>query len=162
MKTETAAFTKKIQLDHNTGSHLVIKETKRRWKFLISLIIGIIVFIVIALFLPRFLHPRNLKNILVQSSTLGLMAIGMTLVYIIGGMDLSIPSVMAMSENSWSPGIKEWRRSDNQYSDNPARRQPDRYDQRFLGIQTQDDTFCCDFGNDAGDVRCFNMDYEFG
>ena len=55
------------------------------------------VLLIISLFVPRFFHPRNLKNILVQSSTLGLMAIGMTLVYLIGGMDLSIPSVMAMS-----------------------------------------------------------------
>jgi ribose transport system permease protein len=51
----------------------------------------------IYLLIPQFFNIRNLKNILVQSSTLGLMAIGMTLVYLIGGMDLSIPSVMAFS-----------------------------------------------------------------
>lgn len=57
----------------------------------------ILTLILVYIFVPRFFNPRNLKNILVQSSTLGIMAIGMTLVYLTGGMDLSIPSVMALS-----------------------------------------------------------------
>lgn len=75
------------------------KMNKRKWflgKILMAVAV-LVVLLLISLFVPRFFNPHNLKNILVQSSTLGLMAIGMTLVYLTGGMDLSIPSVMAMS-----------------------------------------------------------------
>ncbi len=47
-------------------------------------------------FAPNFFRPANLLNILVQSSALGLMAIGMTLVMITGGIDLSLPANMAL------------------------------------------------------------------
>ncbi len=45
----------------------------------------------------NFFTSRNIIGILVQSSSLGLMAIGMTLVLIVGGIDLSIPPIMALS-----------------------------------------------------------------
>jgi ribose/xylose/arabinose/galactoside ABC-type transport system permease subunit len=45
----------------------------------------------------HFFTANNLLNILLQSSALGFMAIGMTAVLITGGMDLSIPAVMALS-----------------------------------------------------------------
>ncbi|MBI9105284.1 MAG: ABC transporter permease [Spirochaetales bacterium] len=70
---------------------------KRRYRKIVTVVVVILIIAVIYIFVPRFFNPRNLKNILVQSSTLGLMAIGMTLVYLTGGMDLSIPSVMALS-----------------------------------------------------------------
>lgn len=41
-----------------------------------------------------FLEPANLLNILVQSSSLGIVAVGMTFVLITGGVDLSVGSVM--------------------------------------------------------------------
>ena len=53
--------------------------------------------VVLGFVVPHFLTVRNLVNILRQSSALGLMAIGMTLVLITGGIDLSIPPVMALS-----------------------------------------------------------------
>ena len=53
--------------------------------------------VLLAVFVPSFFTERNLVNVLVQASSLGLMAIGMALVMIGGGMDLSIPSVMALS-----------------------------------------------------------------
>jgi len=66
------------------------------WRRLILIAAVVAALLLLFVFTPRFFNPLNLKNILVQSSTLGLMAIGMTLVYLIGGMDLSIPSVMAL------------------------------------------------------------------
>jgi ribose transport system permease protein len=66
------------------------------WRKLIIIAAVAMAAILLLIYNPRFFNPRNLRNILVQSSTLGLMAIGMTLVYLIGGMDLSIPSVMAL------------------------------------------------------------------
>jgi ribose/xylose/arabinose/galactoside ABC-type transport system permease subunit len=65
--------------------------------FILALAFAIVAFLAIYFLIPQFFNIRNLKNILVQSSTLGLMAIGMTFVYLLGGMDLSIPAVMAFS-----------------------------------------------------------------
>ena len=50
-----------------------------------------------ALLSPYFLTPRNLLNVLDQVTVLGLLAIGMTLVIITGGIDLSVGSVLAFS-----------------------------------------------------------------
>lgn len=63
----------------------------------IALIILAIVLVLLAVFVPNFFTPRNIGNVLVQAAPLGLMAIGMTVVLITGGIDLSIPSVMSLS-----------------------------------------------------------------
>ncbi len=44
---------------------------------------------------PRFLDPQNVKNILSQNAPVGIIAVGMTLVMITGGFDLSVGSVYA-------------------------------------------------------------------
>jgi ribose/xylose/arabinose/galactoside ABC-type transport system permease subunit len=64
--------------------------------FLPILILGVVLTL-LALYVPSFFNSRNIVNIFVQASTLGLMAIGMSLVMVGGGIDLSIPSVMALS-----------------------------------------------------------------
>ena len=61
------------------------------------LILLVLVLVVLGLFVPYFLTTRNIINILLQSSALGLMALGMTVVLIVGGIDLSMPAVMAFS-----------------------------------------------------------------
>src|ERR1700721_88735 len=45
----------------------------------------------------RFLSPLNLTNILVQSSIMAVIAIGMTFVIIGGGFDLSVGSTVALA-----------------------------------------------------------------
>jgi ribose transport system permease protein len=45
----------------------------------------------------RFLEPANLVNILVQSSSVAIVAIGMTLVLLTGGIDLSVGSIMFLA-----------------------------------------------------------------
>ncbi len=64
-------------------------------------VLPIALFVAIVAFLGftvnHFFTVNNLLNILMQSSALGFMAIGMTAVLITGGMDLSIPAVMALS-----------------------------------------------------------------
>jgi ribose transport system permease protein len=42
----------------------------------------------------KFIEPRNLVNILIQSSAVGIVAIGMTFVLLTAGVDLSVGSVM--------------------------------------------------------------------
>jgi simple sugar transport system permease protein/ribose transport system permease protein len=50
-----------------------------------------------ALFTPNFATPSNLWNVLLQVSTVVLVAVGMTLVVSTGGIDLSVGSVMAIA-----------------------------------------------------------------
>ncbi len=50
-----------------------------------------------ALLTPKFLSPINLSNLLVQSSIMAVMAMGMTFVIVSGGFDLSVGSTVAFS-----------------------------------------------------------------
>src|SRR5438034_10162424 len=52
---------------------------------------------VTALLTDRFLSPLNLTNILVQSSIMAVIAIGMTFVIVGGGFDLSVGSTAALA-----------------------------------------------------------------
>lgn len=51
--------------------------------------------LVFAVLEPKFLSAYNIANIAEQSSALGLMTVGLALVLFLGGIDLSIPAVMA-------------------------------------------------------------------
>jgi ribose transport system permease protein len=53
--------------------------------------------VVTALMTNRFLSPLNLTNILVQSSIMAVIAMGMTFVIVGGGFDLSVGSTVALS-----------------------------------------------------------------
>ncbi len=53
--------------------------------------------IVFTCFTPKFLTGSNIMNILQQSTINGCVALGMTLVIITGGIDLSVGSIMALS-----------------------------------------------------------------
>ena len=53
-----------------------------------------VVFAVFGMLSATFLEPRNLVNILIQSSALAIVATGMTYVLVTGGVDLSVGSVM--------------------------------------------------------------------
>src|SRR5687768_6908151 len=59
-----------------------------------SLILFAAVFVVFGSMSSKFLEPQNLVNILIQSSAVGIVAIGMTLVLLTAGVDLSVGSVM--------------------------------------------------------------------
>lgn len=63
--------------------------------WIVVIVIGVIIALGIAV--PNFLSIRNILNIFITASTNGLMAIGLTLVMITSGIDLSSPSVMALS-----------------------------------------------------------------
>ena len=62
----------------------------------IPLITLVALCVVTALLTNRFLSPLNLTNILVQSSIMAVIAIGMTFVIIGGGFDLSVGSTVAL------------------------------------------------------------------
>ena len=52
--------------------------------------------IAIEFYAPNFFRYHNIINVLLQASLLGLLAIGMTIVMIVGGIDLSLPANMAL------------------------------------------------------------------
>ncbi|SFQ21287.1 ABC transporter permease [Tranquillimonas alkanivorans] len=54
-----------------------------------------------------FFDPQNFKNILVQTSTIGLIALGMTLVMINGNIDLSVGATLALAA-SLAIDIQGW------------------------------------------------------
>lgn len=63
-----------------------------------NLIILLVIFIIISAILsPNFLTVGNILNLLQQASIPGIVAIGMTLVILLGGIDLSVGSVLAFS-----------------------------------------------------------------
>lgn len=74
-------------------------ETRRRWTLIgqAPLLTLTALCILTALMTDRFLSPLNLTNILVQSSIMAVIALGMTLVIIGGGFDLSVGSTVALS-----------------------------------------------------------------
>jgi ribose transport system permease protein len=62
-----------------------------------SVLAALIVLIVImSLASPYFLEPQNIFNVMRNMSTISIIAIGMTMVIITGGIDLSVGSILAM------------------------------------------------------------------
>jgi ribose/xylose/arabinose/galactoside ABC-type transport system permease subunit len=66
-------------------------------RLIATVVVYLVVLGLLAGFAPSFFRLNNLINILVQTSTLGILAIGMAFVMIGGGIDLSMPANMAMS-----------------------------------------------------------------
>lgn len=63
----------------------------------LGIIIALIAVVVIfSMLSPVFLTRDNLTNIVIQSSITGIIAVGMTLVIILGGIDLSVGSTVAL------------------------------------------------------------------
>ncbi|SFL88857.1 ribose transport system permease protein [Salibacterium qingdaonense] len=77
------------------------KTEKRNWLSWLwaeySVIIAfVIIFVLAAVLNPRFLDINNQLNILMQVSIIGIVSLGMTMVMLSGGIDLSVGSVLAM------------------------------------------------------------------
>lgn len=61
-------------------------------------LIGLIIFsIIVSIFNPRFLSINNFLNVLRQTSINSVIAIGMTMVILTGGIDLSVGSILALT-----------------------------------------------------------------
>lgn len=70
---------------------------RRLVRVALPLVIACVLLVVLQRLAPNFFRPNNLMNILVQASSLGVMAIGLAFVMIGGGIDLSIPATMAFA-----------------------------------------------------------------
>ena len=62
-----------------------------------TLLVALVLFLVFGFTSANFLVPANLLNIVKQMSIVGIIAIGMTMVILIGGIDLSVGSVVLTS-----------------------------------------------------------------
>jgi ribose transport system permease protein len=60
----------------------------------VSLVLFVLVLLVFGLLAPQFLTATNLSNIIVQSASTGVVAIGMTFVLLTAGVDLSVGAIM--------------------------------------------------------------------
>ena len=70
---------------------------KKIWNQLGMLIVLVGISIILAIFAPNFTDTGNILNILKQSSVNGILAAGMTLVILTGGIDLSVGSTIALA-----------------------------------------------------------------
>jgi ribose transport system permease protein len=61
------------------------------------MIVIVIIGLILSFLSPVFLSPNNLRTVLLEISTNTYIALGMTLVMILGGIDLSVGSIVAMS-----------------------------------------------------------------
>ncbi|KAB2330633.1 ABC transporter permease [Bacillus mesophilum] len=82
----------------NQGSAMGSAKSRLTWIWSeYSVIIAfVIIFILAAIVNPRFLDINNQLNILMQVSIIGIVALGMTVVMLSGGIDLSVGSVLAL------------------------------------------------------------------
>lgn len=73
-------------------------KTNHRWLLFvlknISILLFIVIFIGFSLFSERFASARNFENIILSAADVGIVAIGMTLVLLTGGIDLSVGATM--------------------------------------------------------------------
>lgn len=74
------------------------KSLPQLWRTIIVLVVvNVTLAAILASLSGTFLSPRNIENLALRMSEIGMLAIGQTLVIISGGFDLSIGAVMALS-----------------------------------------------------------------
>lgn len=70
----------------------------RDWLQVVGIVlIAVVLFVIFARTAPGFAKAANLRNILVQSSVLGVVSIGETIVMLLGGIDLSVGAIVLLS-----------------------------------------------------------------
>ena len=81
----------------------------------LSIFVGFIIFIVLTQLItqgtsrfPTFISPVNILNILQQVGVSGIIAVGMTLVMISGGIDLSVGMLASLVSIVTASGISKW------------------------------------------------------
>ena len=74
----------------------------------VPLVTLVVLSIIAALATQRFLSPLNIGNLLLQSSIIGVIAVGMTFVIVGGGFDLSVGSTVALSGCVMAQTMSSW------------------------------------------------------
>lgn len=68
--------------------------TKKKKVNLLTAIAAVVLIVLLSVLIPNFLSIGNIVNVLEQLTTVGMLCLGMTFILIIGGIDLSMPSVL--------------------------------------------------------------------
>jgi ribose transport system permease protein len=85
----------KVEVTYSTKpSKLKINDYIKKYNLLILLLVFMFIG---SLLSPKFLSLQNLLNLLQQSAVVGIVALGMTFVIIVAGIDLSVGSTLAIS-----------------------------------------------------------------
>ena len=71
-----------------------IKSDRSRRVTALTGVGAVIILILLAIFVPNFIGIQNIVNVLEQVSSVGFYVLGLTLVMVVGGIDLSIPGVI--------------------------------------------------------------------
>ncbi|NLY77428.1 MAG: ABC transporter permease [Tissierellia bacterium] len=90
MSEKTKVLTEKANLAKDSK----LRKLIRKYNIAIVLIFMVIIMSILR---PNFLSPSNLFNVLTQSSIYGIMSLGLTLIIISKGIDLSAGSLVALS-----------------------------------------------------------------
>lgn len=90
MSEKTKVLTEKANLAKDSK----LRKLIRKYNIAIVLILMVIIMSILR---PNFLSPSNLFNVLTQSSIYGIMSLGLTLIIISKGIDLSAGSLVALS-----------------------------------------------------------------
>lgn len=85
------------KLTTQSGFRTFVKQAQQNFGPLLGLIL---LCIIAAIASPVFLSPRNILNVLRQSSINAIIAAGMTLTILTGGIDLSVGSVVALASTA--------------------------------------------------------------
>ncbi|PSL41456.1 monosaccharide ABC transporter membrane protein (CUT2 family) [Planomicrobium soli] len=83
--------------EYQRETHTTKSRLSWLWSEYSVIIAFIILFIGSSILNPRFLDMNNQLNILMQVSIIGIIAMGMTVVMLSGGIDLSVGSVLALA-----------------------------------------------------------------
>src|SRR5207248_8736328 len=75
--------------DYNRGATFMIQR-------LLPFLTLIALFVTLSIAYPNFLTATNLSSVVRQTAVINIMALGMTLIIISGGIDLSVGSILAM------------------------------------------------------------------
>lgn len=91
----------------------ILKRLPQTWRTVLLLaFVNIALVVILASISGSFLNPRNLENLALRMSEMGMLAIGQTIVIIAGGLDLSVGAVMALSpvvtSKLYEAGIPFW------------------------------------------------------
>jgi ribose transport system permease protein len=68
----------------------------------------VVTFVIFTALEPRFLSVSNVIEIAVQSSIIAVLALGMTLVIVTGGIDLSVGSIVGLVSVVCATGLADW------------------------------------------------------
>lgn len=82
--------------DHHQQTSTTKSRLSWLWSEYSVIIAFLIIFIAASIMSPRFLDINNQLNILMQVSIIGIVALGMTVVMLSGGIDLSVGSVLVL------------------------------------------------------------------